>query len=269
MPNALLPEWESPDTPVVGMVHLGPLPGSPAGRLDPDAIRAAALADAERLVAGGVHGLIIENLGDSPFTAGRVPSHTVAMMTAVAADIRRAFEVPLGINVLRNDGVSAMGIAAAVGARFIRVNILCGARLTDQGIIGGIAHDLLRARRAIDARDVKILADVNVKHSAPLAAYDPRQEVADLVERGGADGLVVSGTGTGVETDAGELRLVREAAPDTPLFVGSGVTDVNVDRYLADADGLIVGSWFKQQGEAANAVDPDRVLRLMARVGGR
>src|SRR3954466_6562310 len=135
---SLLARWSSVRKPVIGMLHLPPLPGSPqfTAADGPDALREIVLRDADALAAGGIHGLMLENFGDVPFYPGRVPAHTVAVMTALAADVRQRFgELPLGINVLRNDGQSALAIAAAVGAHFIRVNILCGAGLTGQGII--------------------------------------------------------------------------------------------------------------------------------------
>src|SRR5262249_29722023 len=148
-------------------------------------LRRHVLRDARTLVEGGVHGLMLENFGDAPFFPGRGPVETVTHMTMLAAEVRRAFPaVPLGVNVLRNDGLSALAVAHAVGASFIRVNILCGARVTDQGVIQGIAHDLLRYRMQLGATSVRILADVNVKHSAPLAARALAQEVADTIERG-------------------------------------------------------------------------------------
>ena len=182
--------------PVIGMVHAPPLPGSPRYGGDPEAARDAMLRDAEALVKGGIDGLLLENFGDAPFWPRRVPAATVAHMTALAAELKRRFRVPLGINVLRNDGQSALAIAAAVGAQFIRVNVLCGARLTDQGLLEGIAAKLLRDRAALGASVVKIFADVNVKHSAPLAARPLDDEARELVERGGADGLIVTGPST-------------------------------------------------------------------------
>jgi len=201
---SLLAFWSSVRKPVVGMLHLPPLPGSPgsasSGRAGP--IDEAVLRDAQSLADGGVHALMLENFGDVPFYPGRVPAHTVAAMTAIAAEVRRRFpELPLGINVLRNDGCSALAIATAVGAQFIRVNVLCGARLADQGILQGIAHDLLRDRAMLRAEHVRIFADVDVKHSAPLAAVSIESEVEDTLKRGLADALVVSGTGTGKATD--------------------------------------------------------------------
>src|ERR1043165_8697312 len=167
----LLPGWSNIAKPVIGMLHLLPLPGAPryGSPLGPG--RSALLRDAELLAQGGVHGLMIENFGDAPFYPARVPAHVVAHMTALATEVKRkAPQLPLGINVLRNDGMSALAIAHAVGADYIRVNVLCGVRVADQGLLHGIAHDLLRLRAELGATRIKIFADVDVKHSAPLAA---------------------------------------------------------------------------------------------------
>ena len=211
--------------PLIGMVHLRPLPGSPryGGKLAD--VRDAAVADAESLVEGGCDGLMIENFGDVPFFPGRVPAHVVSTMTTLAAAVRAAAPGrPLGVNVLRNDGRSALAVALAAGANFIRVNVLCGARVTDQGVIEGIAAELLRDRAILGASGVKILADVDVKHSAPLAARPAADEVADTLHRGLADGLVVSGAGTGKPVDPARLAEVKRVAGGSMVFVGSGVT---------------------------------------------
>ena len=250
--------------PLIGMVHLRPLPGSPnyAGRLAD--VRAAAVADAEALLEGGCDGLMIENFGDVPFFPGRVPAHVVSAMTTLAAAVRAAAPGrPLGINVLRNDGRSALAVALAVGANFIRVNVLCGARVTDQGVIEGIAADLLRDRAALGCPGVRILADVDVKHSAPLAARPLADEVADTLERGLADGLVVSGAGTGRPVDPARLADVKRAAGRALVFVGSGVTAETVGKLAEHADGFIVGTALKPGGEAAKPVDPARVKALV------
>jgi hypothetical protein len=191
----------------------------------------------------------------------------VAAMTALACAVRRAVDLPLGINVLRNDGQSAMAVAMAAGAQFIRVNVLCGARVTDQGVINGIAHDLLRDRLILGAKSVAILADVDVKHSAPLAARPLAEEVADTAERGLADGLIVSGTGTGKATDPRHVQAAKQAAPSTPLFIGSGVDLNTIGQYLGHADGFIVGTAVKKDGRLENPVDVDRVKELLRRIG--
>ncbi|HEX3356318.1 MAG TPA: BtpA/SgcQ family protein [Tepidisphaeraceae bacterium] len=252
---------------MIGMLHLPALAGAPGfGGGGAKRILEGVLRDAEGLAGGGVHGLMMENFGDVPFYPDRVPAHVVAQMTAVAMEVRRRTDLPLGINVLRNDGRSALAIAHAVGAKFIRVNVLCGARVTDQGLIQGIAHDLLRERAMLGAGDVKIFADVDVKHSAALAARPIEDEVDDLIERAGADAIVVSGAGTGKATDPGKVRVVKRAASETPVFIGSGVTAETISEFLDCADGFIVGTSFKKGGVSTNPVEQKKVKELMKRL---
>ncbi|MCI0361733.1 MAG: BtpA/SgcQ family protein [Planctomycetaceae bacterium] len=263
----LLDAWKSVRCPLIGMLHLPPLPGSPRAALRLEAIRDHALRDAESLTRGGIDGMMLENYGDVPFPAGRVETATVAAMKWVAREVRSAFgQTPLGINVLRNDGLSALAIAHAVGANFIRVNVLSGARLTDQGIIQGIAYELLRQRSQIGAMAVKILADVDVKHSVPLASRLLADEAADLVHRALADGLIVTGRATGQSAALSDVREVKGAAARRPVFVGSGVTVESAGELAKFADGMIVGSWLKFGGDVANPVDPQRVRELVAAV---
>jgi hypothetical protein len=256
--------------PVVGMVHLPPLPGAP--RYDPDggraALRKAAQRDAERLAAGGVDAVMVENFGDAPFYPDEVPAHTVADLTALTRTVREASGLPTGVNVLRTDGPAAVAIAAATGANFVRVNVHVGARVADQGILEGRAHETMRLREQVDA-DVAVLADVDVKHSASLATAGYEAEsVAESTERGLADGVVVTGARTGRATplDRVEAAVERRDALDleTPVFVGSGVDTETVAELLRVADGVIVGTALKQGGETENPVDVDRVERVVA-----
>jgi membrane complex biogenesis BtpA family protein len=258
------------DRPLIGMLHLPPLAGSPrsgsphngGNRTEP---LAHVLADAETLVENGIGQLMLENFGDAPFYPAAVPSHVVAQMTAIAAEIKRRFDVPLGINVLRNDGCAALSIAHAVGAQFVRVNVLCGARLTDQGIIQGIAHDLLRLRKTLGADAIRILADVDVKHSSPLREMPLENEVEDLIQRGLADAVIVSGSSTGRAASIEQLRQAKQAAGDRPVYVGSGVTPENIGAFWKDgrADGFIVGSSLKRDGVTSQPVDVARVKKLV------
>ncbi len=253
--------------PVLGMLHAAALPGSPGFRGDRKALAEAVLRDADTLVSAGVDGLILENFHDAPFYPGSVPPETIAEMTALAVVVRSRFDVPLGINMLRNDGRAALAVAAAAGAQLIRVNVLCGARLTDQGIVQGIAHELLRDRVRLGAESIQILADVDVKHSAPLAVRPLEEEIDDVVHRGKADGLVVSGAATGRPTHLEDAKRAKGAAGDVPVFVGSGVTPETAGEYLAVADGVIVGTSLKRGGIGSDPVDGERVRKLMRAVG--
>ena len=253
------------DKAVVGMLHLPALPGSRLYGGSMSAIRDLLLRDADALAEGGVHGLMMENFGDVPFFPGRVPTHVAAHMTALAVEVRRRVDLPLGINVLRNDGVTALAVAHAAGGSFIRVNVLCGARVTDQGLIQGIAHDLLRENWDSQTRKIQIFADVDVKHSAPLASRPIVDEVDDTVHRGLASALVVSGAGTGKPTDSQKVKTVKAAAGKVGVFIGSGITTKTVGDFLDYADGFIVGTAFKQDGSASNPVEVKRVKEFMAR----
>lgn len=264
--SLLLTAWSRRPV-VVGMVHLLPLPGSPRYGGSLDAVLARALDDASRLVEGGVDGLMLENFGDIPFFKADLPPVTLASLAAIAVRVRERVPVPFGINALRNDGVGAMSVACASGASFVRVNVLCGARVTDQGIIEGRAAEIMRLRVGLRV-DVKVLADVDVKHSAPLGERPIEVEVSDTLHRGLADALIVSGAGTGKPTELEKLATVKATAGATPVFVGSGVTAGNADELARHADGLIVGTSVKVDGVTTNPVDPRRVRKLL-RVLGR
>jgi len=236
------------DPGVIGMVHLRSLPGSPGWGGDMGAVMAAALQDSAALAAGGVGAIMVENYHDVPFVAGAVPAITVAALTRIVGAIADSHpELPLGVNVLRNDGAAALSIAVATGARFIRVNVLCGAVVADQGVIQGEAARLMRLRKELCAEDVAVMADLRVKHSAPLAPRGAVEEFADLRARARADAVIVSGAATGAEADPDELEAVRGSDRDCPLLIGSGMTVANLSRFSA-ADGFIVGTSLQEPG---------------------
>jgi membrane complex biogenesis BtpA family protein len=244
---------------VFGMVHLGPLPGSPLFE-SLDRVIDSAMRDAKVIAAGGAAGLVIENFGDRPFAKGRVPAETVAAMTRVVTELAGEVRVPFGVNVLRNDALSALAIAAATGAAFIRVNVHTGAMVTDQGVIEGEAFDTLRRRAAL-APGVLIFADHLVKHAVPLAPLDPLQSAKDLRLRGLADALIVTGAETGAAADPSRLEALHEAL-DAPLIVGSGLSHANASTFAA-ADGAIVGTQLKRNGDVSQPVDRRRVERIV------
>jgi len=250
---------------VVGVVHLLALPGSPGYGGSMRRILDRARRDAGAYAEGGVDALIVENFGDAPFLKEGLAPETIAALTRSAAAVREEADLPLGINALRNDARAALGIAVATEAAFIRVNVHAGVMATDQGLIEGRAAETLRARAALRS-PITILADVHVKHGQPLFAGDLVQAARDLVERGGADALVLSGAATGSPTDLGDLERVRAALPEAVLLAGSGVTLKQVDRVLLHADGVIVGTALKRGGRTTAPVDRARVNRFVSAV---
>ncbi len=249
------------------MVHLRALPGSPRWTGSMADLVGAALHDADALAQGGADALLVENHGDVPFAPGRVDAATVAAMSVAIAEIRRLVPLPVGVNVLKSDALSALAVAAATGARFVRVNVHVGAVVADQGLLQSGAHDTLRYRRLLGL-DIKILADVQAKHGVPLGPVPLEQEARDCVSRGLADALVVSGAATGEATPLEDVKRVRGAAPEVPLLVGSGVTPETAAELLSEADGIIVGTAVKRDGRLVNPVDPERVRRLVQAARG-
>jgi len=239
------------------MVHLRPLPGSPGFDGDLRAVLSAATSDAAKLDRAGFDGIMVENFGDAPFYADDVPKVTIASMTSAIVAIKREVDIPLGVNVLRNDALGALAVAVAAEAKFIRVNVLSGMMSTDQGPIVGRAAELVRLRAAL-AADVEIMADVFVKHATPPPGLSLELAARDLAERGGADAIVVSGSGTGLPADMSDLRAVRDATGGTPLYLGSGVTADTVADSLGVANGVIAGTAIKQHGETTSPVDAER-----------
>src|SRR5262245_1399337 len=253
---------------LIGMVHLGPLPGSPhyAGSLE--RVVSAAVADARTLEECGLDGIVIENFGDTPFHAADVPAETIASMAVALTAIGAAVKFPIGVNVLRNDVRAALGLCAATRASFVRVNVHVGASVTDQGLIEGRAAETLRERSRLWAGAPQsapfLFADVDVKHARSLGETDLALLAEDTYRRGGADALLVTGRGTGKEASFYDVRRVRQAVPEAPVLVASGITDRTVARALKEAHGAIVGTWLKRDGAVGNPVDPARARALVA-----
>jgi membrane complex biogenesis BtpA family protein len=253
--------------PVIGMVHLWPLPGAPGyNGYGMQTIVDHAMRDAEALLQGGVDGLVVENMWDLPFYVGHdVKPEAMTAQAVAAAEIVKNSPVPVGINVIHNGGVVCLSIALASGARFIRVCILTGARVWDTGEFDhGCAAELMRKRKELHAEDIHIFADVDKKHSVPFPGIDLRTHV-EWTEFYGADALIVSGRFTGNAPDVAKVREAKSLAT-RPILIGSGASAENVAAFLEYADGIIVGSSLKRDGVMENAVDVNRVRALVEKV---
>ncbi|OUL27951.1 photosystem I biogenesis protein BtpA [Nostoc sp. 106C] len=249
-------------TPIIGVVHLLPLPTSPRWGGSLKAVIDRAEQEATALASGGVDAIIVENFFDAPFTKNQVDPAVVSAMTVVVQRIQNLVTLPIGLNVLRNDAKSAMAIASCVRAEFIRVNVLTGVMATDQGLIEGEAHQILRYRRELGA-DVKILADVLVKHARPLSSPNLTVAVKDTIERGLADAVILSGWATGSPPNIEDLELACGAANGTPVFIGSGANWENIETLMQAADGVIVSSSLKRHGRIEQPIDPIRVSQFV------
>lgn len=247
---------------LIGMVHLGPLPGAPSFVGDFEAVLESACRDATVLTEAGFDAIMVENFGDSPFFSDDVPKITVAAMARAVTTLRGRTELPIGVNILRNDALAALAVAATCGASFIRVNVLSGTMFTDQGTITGRPADLARMR-AVVGPTIEVYADVFVKHATPPPGSLITLVAADTYLRGGADALVLSGTATGAPADLEQFAQVRAAVPEARLLAGSGASAETISGILEYADGAIVGTSIKIDNRTTAPVDPARAAAFV------
>lgn len=250
--------------PVIAMIHVGALPGTPAAGLTLREITKQAVCEAEIYGAAGVHGLLIENMHDTPYLRGGVGAEIVAAMTTIGQAVKTASQLPCGIQILAAANREALAVAHAAELDFIRAEGFAFAHVADEGIIQSCAADLLRFRRHIGAERVQVWADVKKKHSAHAITADVEiGETAHAVEFLRGDAAIVTGAVTGDAPRRSDVQSVKKHTR-LPVYLGSGVTAANLKTFFSTADGFIVGSEFKQGGHWARAVEPNRVKQFMA-----
>jgi len=251
-----------------GMVHVPQLPGSGTKAQSINECKDFCLIDAKNYIENGINHLFIENFGDAPFAKSNVDSHVISGLTSIIDHIKFNYpEVQFGVNVLRNDALSALAIATITNSQIIRVNILTHARLTDQGIIEGCSYELAKYKAQLQSK-VKIWADINVKHSYPLAEIPLSESIHDTIERGGAEKIIFTGTKTGSEPNISVLKRVVEEGFVKPkdIVIGSGISLKNIEIFLPYANNFIVGTSLKEQNIFANHVDPLKVSKLVSKL---
>jgi uncharacterized protein len=252
---------------IIGMIHVGALPGTPHHDAPLERIMAKAVTEAELYTRAGMDGLLIENMHDVPYLCGHVGPEIVAGMTAVGLAVRRASSLPLGVQVLAAANREALAVAQACGAAFVRAENFAYAHVADEGLMPTAeAGPILRYRRQIGAESVRIVADVKKKHSSHAITADVSlAEAAHAIEFFGADGIVVTGIATGQPTAVDDVVTVRKAVR-LPVCIGSGLSPENLAGLWPHADIFIVGSYLKVDGLWSNAIDPGRVERFMKTV---
>jgi membrane complex biogenesis BtpA family protein len=249
--------------PVIGMIHLGALPGTAAAAQDLRTIERRALREAAVYRDAGLHGVMLENMHDTPYLRGRVGPEIVAAMAVVARAVKDATRLPCGVQILAGANLDALAVAHAAGLDFIRAEGFAFAHVADEGFIQSSAAELLRYRRALGAERVQVWADVKKKHSSHAITADVGiGETAHAVEFMRGDAVIVTGAVTGDAPRPADVQAVK-AATSLPVFLGSGVTAANLAGFLPVADGFIVGSEFKRGGRWTGPVDPARVRRFM------
>ena len=249
---------------IIGMVHLLPLPGSPAYGGNLEAIWQRAKEDLSRLTQGGVSAAIVENFSDIPYTTDLCPTAVNAM--AILLDrLQQEARIPLGVNVHYNCTDSEWDLAYLTDCAFLRVEAFVENRVGPQGISWASAPTLLR-RKATLPCDAMIFADINVKHTFPMVDQ-PISFSIESAKESGADAIIITGMKTGNIPKLSDVREARKSAGELPILIGSGISESTISDYLTVADGVIVGSSIKEDGNVWNPVDVTRVRSLMAQVG--
>lgn len=258
----------SSDKAVIGMIHLKPLPGSPhfkGGNLD--SVYDFAMKDLDAMETGGVDGFIVENAWDLPFSKPEdIGMETVAGMTALIERLKKETELSIGINCLANGALQALAVAKAVDLPFVRVNQWVNAYVANEGLVEGASAKALRYRSNIKGDNIKVFADVHVKHgSHSIVADRSLQDQTDDAVFFDADVLIATGTRTGNATQIEEIEGISNHT-QLPVIIGSGMNASNVNKLLSKANGCIVGSSVKKDGLWWNQVDPKRVMSFMEKV---
>lgn len=251
---------------IIGMVHLKALPGTPGYQNNDNEIIEMALKEAQLYKDAGIDALAIENMHDVPYLKNNIGHEISSMMTLIGHEIKKLTELPCGIQVLSSANREALAVAKSAKLDFIRAEGFVYGHLADEGYIDACAGDILRYRKQIDAENVLVFTDIKKKHSShALTADVSLVETAKTAEYFRSDGLIITGSSTGIEANVEEIKSVK-AACKIPVIVGSGVTFDNLETYLSIADALIVGSYFKENGYWANALEYHRIVKFMEKV---
>jgi membrane complex biogenesis BtpA family protein len=251
--------------PVVGVIHVGALPGTPRGSQSVWELVRAARDEARVYRECGVDGIIVENMHDVPYLKGEVGPEIVAAMTAIGTEVKNECQLPVGIQILAGANIEAMAVAHAAGLDFIRAEGFAYAHVADEGIIEASAAKLLRYRKMIGAERVQVWTDVKKKHSAHAITADVSLgETAETVEFMGADCVIVTGSVTGQAPKVADIEEAKSHCR-LPVFLGSGISESNIEQFYQEADGFIIGTSFKVDGLWSNTVDPLRVTQLIRR----
>lgn len=245
--------------PIVGVIHIGALPGTPRSSQTVSELITSARNEARLYRDSGVDGIIVENMHDVPYLRGEVGPEIVAAMTVIATEVKAECGLPLGVQILAGANIEAMAVAHAADLDFIRAEAYAYAHVADEGLIQASAASLLRFRKLIGATRVQVWADVKKKHAAHAITADVSLgETAETVEFMGADCVIVTGSATGRPPAIADVQEAKTHCR-LPVFLGSGITENNIAEFYDTADGFIIGSAFKIDGFWSNTIDPLRV----------
>jgi membrane complex biogenesis BtpA family protein len=249
--------------PIIGMIHVGALPGTPRNRESLSKIIKSAVVEAKIYRECGIDGIAIENMHDVPFLRAAVGPEITAGMALVGAAVKEEFRGVVGVQVLAGANKEAMAVAHSAGLDWVRVEGFDFGHVADEGYIESCAAELLRYRKQIGAKRVEVWTDIKKKHSSHAITSDVSlAETAHAAEFFGADAVIVTGTMTGSLPLPEDCHAAREGCK-LPVVIGSGIDERTVREFLPMADAFIVGSYFKKDGKWFNGVEAKRVEAVL------
>ncbi len=258
------------EKPIIGMVHLRPLPGSPLynpSEMGMNKIIETAITEANILQDAGVDGLQIENIWDYPYQKGdEISKATLASLAVAVNEVAKNVNIPVGVNCHMNGAPESMVCAVAANARWIRVFEWCNSFISQVGFVDSVAAQTARLRHNLEADHIQVLCDVNVKHGSHYIIHDRSvAEQAMDVEAEGGDAIIVTGFDTGMPPTPKRVLEAKKAVK-LPILLGSGVSIENAKELMSIADGAIIGSWFKEGNNWKNPVSFERTKSFMQEI---
>jgi len=252
--------------PAIGMIHVDALPGTPKYKGSVDKIIAKAIEEAKIYLHSGIDSIALENMHDVPYLNKNTGPEISTLMSIIGYEIKQKTNLPVGIQILAGANKEALAAANSAGLDFIRAEGFVFGHVADEGIIEADAGELLRYRKSIEADDILIFTDIKKKHSSHNITSDVSiEETAKAAEFFLSDGLIITGKSTGQEANIDEIKSVKKTTK-LPVIIGSGISDLNLENYLPFCDAMIIGSYFKKNGNWENLVDKERVNSFMRKV---
>jgi membrane complex biogenesis BtpA family protein len=252
--------------PVIGMIHIDPLPGTPKYKDSVKQIIEKSIDEAKIYLDAGIDAIAIENMHDTPYLKRNVGEEITSLMSIIGYEIKNRTQIPVGIQILAGANRQAIAAAHSAGLDFIRAEGFVFSHIADEGIFDSDAGELLRYRKSIGADNILVFTDIKKKHSSHKITEDISiVETAKAAEFFLSDGVVITGSHTGKPADIQEISSVKKQI-SLPIIVGSGITDTNIEDYFNISDGWIIGSYFKKGGNWKNGVDSERVSNFMKKI---
>lgn len=248
---------------IIAMIHTGANPGTPNYKASVKEIISKAVEEAKVYEQAGIEVVMIENMHDVPYLNRNVGHEVSTLMCIIGYEIKKQTSLKCGIQILAGANKQAMAAVHSAGLDFIRAEGYVFSHIADEGLMNSDAGELKRYQKQIGAEDILIFTDIKKKHSAHIITSDINiLETARAANFFLTDGVIITGTSTGIEANVYDARVIKSNT-EIPVLIGSGITTKNIESFNNYADAFIIGSYFKEGGYWANELDNKRIEEFM------